>query len=45
MDDNKDKFDLSNYPKDHFLYDKTNNKTFNKFKDEKGGLQITNAVC
>ena len=45
MDNNKDKFDLSNYPKDHFLYDSTNNKTVNKFKDEKAGLQITNAVC
>ena len=45
MDKNKDKFDLSNYPKDHFLYNSTNNKVLNKFKDEKAGLQITNAVC
>ena len=45
MENNKDKFDLGNYAKNHFLYDTTNNKTFNKFKDEKGGLQITNTVC
>ena len=45
MDDNKDKFDLSNYPKDHFLYDTTNNKTINKFQDEKAGIQINKAVC
>jgi hypothetical protein len=32
--DNKDKFDLSNYPKDHELYDKTNEKVIGKFKNE-----------
>jgi hypothetical protein len=31
---NKDRFDLSNYPKDHELYDKTNNKVIGKFKNE-----------
>lgn len=31
---NKDNFDLSNYPKDHELYDKTNNKVIGKFKNE-----------
>ena len=41
---NKDKFDLGNYPKDRFLYDNTYNKTVNKFKDEKGEKQITTAV-
>ena len=41
---NKDKFDLGNYPKDHLLYDNTSNKTVNKLKDEKGGKQITTAV-
>ena len=45
MENNKDKFDLSNYPKDHFLYDTTNNKAVNKFKDEKAGVQINKAVC
>jgi hypothetical protein len=32
--ENKDLFDLSNYPKDHELYDKTNNKALGKFKNE-----------
>ena len=32
--DNKDKFDLSNYPKEHPLYDKTNMKVIGKFKNE-----------
>lgn len=31
---NKDKFDLSNYPKEHPLYDKTNMKVIGKFKNE-----------
>jgi hypothetical protein len=32
--ENKDLFDLSNYPKEHELYDKTNNKALGKFKNE-----------
>ena len=32
--ENKDKFDLSNYPKNHELYDKTNEKVIGKFKNE-----------
>ena len=32
MDSNKDKFDLGNNPKNHFLYDTSNNKTVNDFK-------------
>jgi hypothetical protein len=32
--DNKDLFDLSNYPKDHPMYDSTNNKAIGKFKNE-----------
>ena len=32
--DNKDEFDLSNYPKDDPLYDDTNNKVIGKFKNE-----------
>ena len=32
--ENKDKFDLSNYPKEHPLYDKTNMKVIGKFKNE-----------
>jgi hypothetical protein len=31
---NRDEFDLSNYPKDHKLYDETNKKVVNKFKNE-----------
>ena len=34
MDSNKDKFDLGNNPKNHLLYDTSNNKTINKFEDE-----------
>jgi len=32
--DNKDEFDLSNYPKDDPLYDATNKKVIGKFKNE-----------
>jgi hypothetical protein len=32
--ENKDMFDLASYPKDHKLYDPTNNKVIGKFKDE-----------
>jgi hypothetical protein len=31
---NKEKFDLSNYAKNHELYDNTNNKALHKFKNE-----------
>ena len=31
---NKDRFDLSNYPKGHLLYDETNKKVIGKFKNE-----------
>jgi hypothetical protein len=34
MNNNKDEFDLSNYPKEHKLYDETNKKVVNKFKNE-----------
>ena len=34
MKDNKDEFDLSDYPKDHELYDTTNKKVIGKFKNE-----------
>ncbi len=33
-----DLFDLSNYPKDHFLYDSTNKKVAGKMKDESCGV-------
>ena len=32
--ENKNEFDLSNYPKDHYLYDGTNKKVIGKFKPE-----------
>jgi hypothetical protein len=49
MKENSDYFDLSNYPKDHFLYDKTNNKVLGKFKHDivdskKNVLQITEFI-
>ena len=34
-------YDTSNYPKDHFLYSTANKKVIGKFKDETGGLPIT----
>ena len=34
IEKNKDCFDLSDYPKDHHLYDGTNKKVIGKFKDE-----------
>ena len=33
-------YDISNYPKEHFLYSTTNKKIIGKFKDETGGLPI-----
>jgi len=41
--ENKDLFDLSNYPKEHELYDKTNNKALGKFKNESPS-QITEFI-
>ena len=34
IEKNKDKFDLSAYPKEHPLHDATNKKVVGKFKDE-----------
>jgi len=34
IQNNKDLFDLSDYPTDHFLYDPTNKKVMGKFKNE-----------
>eukprot|EP00732_Lithocolla_globosa_P003071 Lithocolla_globosa_v1_NODE_2290_length_2064_cov_73.453957.p1 type:complete len:383 gc:universal NODE_2290_length_2064_cov_73.453957:184-1332(+) len=36
-----DKFDLSNYPKEHSLYDTKNKKQLHKMKDELGGTIMT----
>ena len=40
----KDLFDLSNYNKDHKLYDKTNNKVVGKFKNEEAETEIIEFV-
>ena len=40
MYENKEYFDLANYPKDHFLFDKTNNKVIGKMKNEEANTQI-----
>jgi hypothetical protein len=37
-------YDLSNYPKDHAIYDATNKKVVGKFKDELGGEIMTEFV-
>ena len=37
----KHKFDNSDYPEDSPYYDKTNKKVIGKFKDESGGIPIT----
>ena len=34
MKENKEYFDLSDYPKDHLLHDETNKKVIGKFKNE-----------
>jgi hypothetical protein len=49
MKDNKDEFDLSDYPKDHELYDPKNKKVIGKMKNEsvkidKYGVYHTNII-
>jgi hypothetical protein len=44
MSANKDQYDFGSYPKDHFLYDPTNNKVQGKFKDETSGIPIAEFV-
>jgi len=41
---NKELFDLSDYPKDHSLYDETNKKVIGKFKNEMNEKFITEFV-
>ena len=41
---NKDKYDLSDYPKSHPLYDETNKKVVGKFKDESNSRPISEFV-
>lgn len=42
--ENKDLFDLGNYDKNHPMFDPTNDKVMGKFKDETGGIMITEFV-
>ena len=45
MDENRELFDLSNYPKNNKLYDNNNNKVYGKFKDESSGEPIKSVIC
>ncbi|XP_064644737.1 uncharacterized protein LOC135498413 [Lineus longissimus] len=38
-------YDLSNFPKDHPLYDETNKKVIGKFKDEEAGKVISEFIA
>ncbi len=44
IESNKNHYDLSDYPKSHFLYDDTNKKVIGKFKDETNGIPISEFV-
>ena len=44
MLNNKNLLDLSNYDKNHSLYDPTNNKVIGKFKNESPNKQIINFI-
>ena len=41
----KDRFDFSNYPKDHPLFDKTNARVPGLFKDELGGKEMIEFIA
>ena len=45
MYDTKNLYDLSDYPKDHFLYDNNNKKVSVKFKDELNGTIIREVIA
>ena len=44
MYEKKQYYDLSDFPKDHFLYDPTNKKVVGKFKEEFNGIMINEFV-
>ena len=44
MAGDKDLYDLADYPADHFLHDRTNNKVIGKFKDETKGEPIVEFI-
>ena len=45
MEKNKDLYDTSDYPEDHFLHSKKNKKVLGKMKDEINGKPISECVC
>ncbi|KAL9966939.1 hypothetical protein ACROYT_G025085, partial [Oculina patagonica] len=45
MAENIDKYDTSDYPKDHSLFSTKNKKVLGKMKDECAGKQISECVC
>ena len=44
MSETKDKYDFSDYPTDHTLYDETNKKVIGKLKDECAGASIAEYI-
>ena len=44
MGQHTDEFDLSEYPRDHFLYSETNKKVMGKFKDELNSISLQEFV-
>jgi hypothetical protein len=44
MEQDKDKFDFSDYPSDHFLHDTANKKVLGKMKDETTSVPMTEFV-
>ena len=44
MSETKDEYDISDYPKDHPLYDETNKKVIGKMKDECAGTPIAEYI-
>ena len=44
-EENKDMYDTSDYPEDHFLHSKKNKKVLGKMKDEMNGKPISECVC
>ena len=44
MSETKEKYDFSDYPKDHPLYDETNKKVIGKMKDECAGTPIAEYI-
>ena len=45
MEKNKDLYDTSDYPEDHFLHSKKSKKVLGNMKDEMNGKPISECVC